>query len=249
MIEQTQTFADWLDIVFARAGQTATPQIRSRLLIFVQMLREWNEQINLTRITDDEGIAVRHILDSLTLLPHLESVRLPITNGHPLRLIDIGSGAGLPGLVLKIIHPEWELVMLDALAKRLRFLDAVIQTLALTGAATWHGRAEDGARQPELREQFDVVTARAVAPLAVLAELCLPFVRVGGIFLAMKGDPDGEWPAAARSVKLLGGELERLDTFCLPGTEMRRAILCFRKLKTTPPSYPRQAGRPEKQPL
>lgn len=248
------TCRTWLHEISRRLDRSFDDRASMRFETYVNMLRQWNQKINLTAITDDEGIAVRHLLDSLTLLEPIERFereqqgrdagRLP-----RLRLVDVGTGAGFPGLPLKIIRPDWDVLLLDSLAKRLGFLEAVIKELALEGTHTWHDRAEDAGHRQELRGQFDLVTARAVAPLPILCEYCLPLLRRDGLFLAMKGNPDAEWPAAAHAVRILGGKLDRIDAFTLPGTDMQRSIIAIRKIGTTPDLYPRKAGKPEKQPL
>lgn len=241
-------FGDWLDEIGSRLDRPFSRSAKAQLTTYIGLLRVWNERINLTAIVDDEGVAIRHILDSLMLLAPLEAFEQK-GNRQGLSLIDIGTGAGFPGLPLKIVRPDWQVLLLDSLVKRLNFLDAVIDALRLEGVRTRHDRAEDGGHRPDLREQFDVATARAVAPLPVLCEYCLPFVRVGGLFMAMKGNPDEEWPAAGHAVRLLGGELEQIVSFRLPGTSMQRSIIQIRKTGKTPPLYPRKAGKPEKQPL
>ena len=249
MTHPVRSFSDWLDDMALRSGQAFSRSQHQQLVDYVNLLREWNEKINLTAVLDDEGIAVRHLLDSLTLLPILDGLAAAKGSAASMRFVDVGTGAGLPGLVLKIMRPDWEGVLMDALAKRLHFIDAVVARLNLTGLVTWHSRAEDAGRLRDMREQFDLSVARAVAPLAVLAEYCLPFTRVGGLFVAMKGRPENEWPQAARAVSLLGGELEDLQQFVLPGTDMQRSLFCIRKISPVPKHYPRRAGRPEKQPL
>ena len=265
----------WLDEISRRLNRSFDACARGRFETYVNLLRQWNEKINLTAITDDEGIAVRHLLDSLTLLEPIErfereqwaardpNLRLVLEHNQSagfdqnhaaervprLRLVDVGTGAGFPGLPLKILRPDWDVLLLDSLTKRLVFLEAVIKELALEGIHTWHDRAEDAGHRQELRGQFDLVTARAVAPLPILCEYCLPLLRRDGMFLAMKGNPDAEWPGASHAVRILGGELERIDAFTLPGTDMQRSIITIRKIGTTPGMYPRKAGKPEKQPL
>ncbi|MDW7655602.1 MAG: 16S rRNA (guanine(527)-N(7))-methyltransferase RsmG [Bacillota bacterium] len=248
MDEQRRSFGEWIEIIAHRSGQSISADQRDQLIDFVMLLRTWNGQINLTAVTDDEGIAIKHLLDSLTVLPLLDETASG-QQGGTLSLVDVGTGAGVPGLLLKIMRPDWHCILMDALAKRLRFLDAVIAQLGLEQITTWHGRAEDAGRLPAMRDRHALVVARAVAPLHVLAELCLPLVRVNGRFVAMKGNPDSEWPQAGRAVRLLGGELESLQQFTLPGTDMQRSLFCIRKRQPTPAIYPRKAGKPEKQPL
>jgi 16S rRNA (guanine527-N7)-methyltransferase len=221
---------------------------RAQFLRYAALLREWNEKINLTAITDDEGIAVRHLLDSLTLLPDVRDMQARFPN-RQVSLVDVGTGAGFPGLPLKIACPELDVVLVDSLAKRVRFLETVIAELGLKGIRAVHGRAEDAARDKHLREKFDLATARAVAPLPVLCEYCLPFVRTGGQFLAMKGQAADEMEGAARAIKILGGELAAITVFQLPGTDMNRTIIRIAKIWPTPGTYPRKAGKVEKDPL
>ncbi len=216
--------------------------------LYAQMLKEWNERMNLTNITDDQGIALRHFVDSLTLVPHIEK-EIKRKHGSPLSLIDVGTGAGFPGIPLKVAIPELEVTLLDSLRKRIGFLDAVCEALSLRGISTVHGRAEDAGRSKAHRENYDVATARAVASLPILCEYCMPFVRIGGVFLAMKGYADEEVEAARKAVVTLGGTIEDRFDFTLPGTDMRRSIIVIRKVRSTPPKFPRQAGKPEKEPL
>jgi len=248
MIESPLTWSGWLDEIGRRIGRPFTPLMCEQLTTYIELLRTWNAQINLTAILDDEGIAIRHLLDSLVLLPTIESLEQSGLK-RPLRLIDIGTGAGFPGIPLKIVRPEWQVTLLDSLAKRLRFLDVVIQNLNLADIQTWHDRAEDGARRRTLRENYDIAVARAVAALPVLCEYCLPYVRIGGLFIAMKGSLEQEWPAAEQAVRQLGGKLENILEFPLPGTDFQRSLVIIRKVRPTPPIYPRKAGKPEKQPL
>lgn len=244
-----ETIREWIDDVIERMQLQISEQSRSQLIQYVDLLKEWNKQFNLTRVTDDEGIAVRHIMDSLTLLPYLDQITADTEVGACRSMVDVGTGAGFPGLPIKILRPDWSIVLIDSLSKRIRFLNEVIENLQLQTIRTWHGRAEDAGRNQLFRERFDVATARAVAPLSVLSEYCLPLVQPGGYFLAMKGRIESEWPAGQRSVTLMGGRLERIDTMLLPGTDMNRAILVIRKIEKTPDTYPRKAGRPEKSPL
>ena len=215
---------------------------------YARLLKEWNEKMNLTNITDDKGIAIRHFIDSLTLVSHLEEEAAKKKNKH-LSLIDVGTGAGFPGIPLKVAMPSLEVTLLDSLRKRVGFLDAVCAALELKGIRTVHSRAEDAGLSREYREKFDVATARAVASLPVLCEYCLPFVKVGGIFLAMKGIAEEEVETAKKAIVTFGGTLETLHHFTLPGTDMNRSIIVIRKIRATPAKYPRQAGKPEKEPI
>ena len=211
---------------------------------YYDLLVEWNSFMNLTGITDYEEVMLKHYLDSLVL-------KLPINgeNKH-IKLIDVGTGAGFPGLPLKIAYPEAEVVLFDSLNKRIKFLDEVINTLGLKNVTTIHGRAEDGGINPKLREQFDVSVSRAVADLAVLSEYNLPFVKVGGYFVAYKSkDVDAEVEKSRKAISILGGEVEKIDKFTLPETDIERALVYIKKVKNTGKKYPRKAGIPGKEPL
>ena len=213
-------------------------QIR-QLQDYALLLQDWNERMNLTAITDDTGIAQKHFLDSLTAL---------CTNRVQGRVIDVGCGAGFPGLVLKIAKPEISLTLLDSLQKRIRFLETVTAELNLSGVEFVHARAEDGARR--VREQFDTVVSRAVANMTVLSELCLPILKVGGYFLALKGPlADAELQAAERAIVILGGKVEEVFSAQIPGTDLSHKIIIVKKVRQTPRQYPRKAGIPAKMPL
>ncbi|MBQ2066624.1 MAG: 16S rRNA (guanine(527)-N(7))-methyltransferase RsmG, partial [Clostridiales bacterium] len=216
--------------------------------IYASMLREKNKVMNLTAVDDEQGIAMKHFIDSLTLCPYIRAEEEKAA-GKTIRLADVGTGAGFPGLPLKISMPELDVTLMDSLAKRLNFLGEVTERLGLEKVSLVHTRAEDGGRDKRYRERYDVVTARAVARLPVLAEYCLPFVKVGGVFLAMKGHAEEEVADAAKAIATLGGTIEKTDTFTLPGTDMERTIVVIRKVRPTPPRYPRKAGTPAKEPL
>lgn len=243
----TPDIGGWLDRIAPFLDEPLSEAQTRQLLQYASLLREWNEKINLTAIVDDEGIAVRHFQDSLTILPNLRKVQAH--SQQPIVLADVGTGAGFPGLVIKIACPEIEVILIDALAKRLKFLDAVIAELGLAGIRTVHARAEDAGRLPQLRERCDVVVARAVAALPVLAEYCLPLVRTQGVFLAMKAQADDEIKAARQAIHLLGGDKAESRTFTLPGTDMTRTIVTVQKTRKTPSLYPRKAGKVEQNPL
>ena len=212
-----------------------------RFALYCTQLQEWNQRMNLTAITDDEGVAEKHFADSL--LP-LTMVQLPIGAS----LVDVGSGAGFPGLPMALARPDLRVTFLDSLQKRLTFLAQLTQMLGVP-AAMLHARAEDAGQDKAYREQFDVATARAVANLNALAEYCLPLVKVGGSFLAMKGASGEEELAAARgAIKKLGGEYKETRTLHLPGGDTRTLILC-KKISQTPTAYPRNGGKIAKSPL
>jgi len=215
---------------------------------YAEMLKEKNKVMNLTSITDDEGIALKHFIDSLTIASYIDAEQEKIKN-RKLTLIDVGTGAGFPGIPLKINKRDLDLTLLDSLAKRLKFLEEVAEELELDNVTFVHSRAEDAGRDAKYREQFDVATARAVANLPVLCEYCLPFVRKGGCFIAMKGKLDEELKNADKAISLLGGKIETVNEFQLPGTDADRTIVVIRKIKETPKRFPRQAGKPSKEPI
>lgn len=210
---------------------------------YYQLLVEWNEKMNLTAITEPQEVAVKHIIDSLSCY-HADFF-LPKA-----RVVDVGTGAGFPGIPLKIYRPDLQLTLVDSLNKRLTFLQCVITELGLKDVTVVHARAEEGARKKELREKYDVALSRAVARLNVLSELCLPFVAVGGCFIALKGAQyEEEANEARQAVSLLGGKLIKTQPVKLPGLDDKRAVLYIQKEKSTPGTYPRKPGTPEKKPL
>ncbi len=209
-----------------------------QLVAYARLLIEWNEKINLTAICDEEGIATKHFLDSGAAL------RTGYVNG---KVIDVGTGAGFPGLVLKILKPEIELTLLDSLAKRLNFLTAVSEEIGAE-AEMVHARAEDGGRT--MREQFDTAVSRAVANMTVLSELCLPFVKVGGYFLALKGPlADEELENAKRAIYVLGGEVVGIFAVDIPKTDLNHKIIIVKKVRHTLRQYPRKPGIAAKNPI
>ena len=211
---------------------------------YYEILVEWNSFMNLTGITEYEEVMLKHYLDSLVL-------RLPIDGSNlNIKLIDVGTGAGFPGLPLKIAYPDTKVVLFDSLNKRIKFLDEVIAQLGLKGISTVHGRAEDGGKSKELREQFDVSVSRAVADLSVLSEYNLPFVKVGGYFVAYKsGEIDEELEKSKKAILILGGQIEKVDKFKLPETDIERSLVYIKKVKNTPKKFPRKAGLPAKEPI
>ncbi len=236
-----------------------------RFARFYTLLRDWNERMNLTRIVDPEDVQRKHFLDSLAPLPVLaeevarqdeEAGAAPILDpiphllNKPWRAVDIGAGAGLPGLALKIVWPRLRLTLLDATLKKVRFMNEAILRLGLSHAVAVHGRAEEMGRDPGFREQFDLVLARGLAAMATLAEYTLPFARVGGWVLAYKG-PRGpeEMASAFRAVETLGGYVERVAPVFVPGLSERRFAILIRKVEHTPYPYPRGRGLPRKRPL
>ena len=203
---------------------------------YFELLAEWNEKMNLTAITDESGVALKHFADSLSLLNFVD---IPQNSS----LADVGTGAGFPGVVLKIARPDIKLTLIDSLNKRLVFLNEVCSQLGID-AEFIHSRAEDGARDEKLRESFDFVASRAVARMNVLSEYCLPYVKVGGAFCAMKGaQANEEFKESLNAINTLGGKLENKYFFELPENGGERAIAVVRKVRNTPQKYPRQSGK------
>jgi len=238
-VERTTWFAD-------RLGESGIPLSDSQLEQFetyYRLLVEWNEKMNLTGITEREAVYEKHFFDSVSL-----SFCVPMRDAAS--LADIGSGAGFPSIPLKICFPHLRILIVDSLNKRIQFLHHIVASLGLRDVDCVHGRAEDVARNAAYRDRFDIVTARAVAKLNVLNELCLPFAKPGAVFAAMKGtDPSVEIVDASRSLRELKGKVEQVHEMKLPFEQSDRHIVLVRKTGSTPPKYPRKAGLPLKQPL
>lgn len=210
---------------------------------YYELLIEWNKVMNLTAITDPQEVAVKHIIDSIAAYDE----KLFVTGTS---VIDVGTGAGFPGLPLKIFFPAIKLTLMDSLNKRVKFLQTVVDELGLTDVACVHARAEEGARNKTYREQFDIAVSRAVARLPVLCEYCLPFVKRGGYFLALKGrEYQDEIKEAAKAIKVMGGSKVTERLVKLPALDDVRAIITIRKDMPTPKAYPRKAGTPAKKPI
>ena len=208
---------------------------------YMNILIEWNKFMNLTGITDPKEIIIKHFIDSLTVLDKIDKNNT---------IIDVGTGAGFPGIPIKIASPDTEVVLLDSLNKRVNFLNEVIKKLQLKGIKTVHGRAEDYGRDKNYREKYDVAIARAVAPLNILLEYLMPFVRVKGKCLCMKGaNSEEEISLSKRAIEKLGGKLIYTEEFLIPNTDMKRKIVEIEKIKNTEEKYPRKAGIPSKEPL
>lgn len=212
-----------------------------KFAVYMELLREWNEKINLTAITDEEGILVKHFFDSCSISEFVDNNS---------KIIDVGTGAGFPGLPLKIVNDTLNLTLVDSLNKRINFLNEVKNKLGLKNVETVHGRAEDVGIDKKYREKYDFAVSRAVAELRILVEYLLPLVKVGGKVIAMKGpNIDEEVENAKRAVKLLGGEIERIESFRLGNTDNERTVIIIKKIKNTESKYPRKAGIPRKNPL
>ena len=210
---------------------------------YLSLLLEWNEKMNLTAITDPVEVVQKHFIDCISVLPHLG-----LQGGET--MIDVGTGAGFPGVPLKIASPALQVTLLDALQKRLTFLDTLTQSLQLSDVTLVHSRAEDGGQNPDLREQFDLCVSRAVANLAVLLEYCLPFVKVGGKLAALKGpDATQEIEQAQNALQIVGGKVTAVIPITIPHTDLQHQLVLVEKIAPTPQRYPRKAGKISKKPL
>ncbi len=223
-------------------GIELTDRQFQQFIDYYEMLVEKNKVMNLTAITELKEVINKHFIDSLSI------VRVMRLNNE--KVLDLGTGAGFPGIPLKIVYPETEIVLLDSLNKRLVFLEEVIQKLELAKIKTLHGRAEDYGKDPNYREQFDVCVSRAVAKLSSLSEYCLPYVKKGGYFIPYKsGKSDEEIKQSNKALQILGAQIEKVDNFILPGTDFERVLILLKKVGITPKNYPRSAGKPSKEPL
>lgn len=208
---------------------------------YMNLLLEWNEKINLTAITEPKEVILKHFIDSITINMYLNEID---------NAMDIGTGAGFPAIPLKILNSEKKFTLVDSLNKRIKFLENVCKKLNLNNIECLHARAEELARNKEYRQRYDVVTSRAVARLSTLLEYMLPFVKVGGRCICMKGaNIKEELDEANKAIEILGGRIEKVDLLLLPDSDMERNIIVIKKVKETPNTYPRKAGMPSKQPI
>lgn len=239
----SKNMADKFEQQLADLDIKLTKRQKMQFYRYYEMLTEWNKVMNLTGITEYDQVNEKHFVDSLSVTKAVD-----IRKYHS--LIDIGTGAGFPGIPLKIVYPHLQVILLDSLQKRIKFLDVVIEELGLENIKTLHGRAEDYAKKPEYREQFDICVSRAVANISTLSEYCIPYIKVSGMFISYKSEEiDEEAKKAEKAVKLLGGEIEEIIKFQLPGTEIGRSFVKIRKKEQTKKKYPRKAGLPAKEPL
>jgi len=223
---------------FCSIGINLTPKQTERFICYYNLLLEWNNKINLTTILDWEDVVKKHFADSMTASKYIQKNQT---------LIDVGSGAGFPGIPLKIYDESLDVTLLDSLNKRVIFLNEVIGSLNLKKIKAIHSRAESAAGNEEFRQAYDVVCSRAVAKLNVLAEYCLPLLKTGGIFIAYKTKDDVELSSAKNAIRILGGEVEKIDEFNL--FDFKRKLIIIKKIKSTPPEFPRDAGKIKSKPL
>lgn len=216
-------------------------EVLNKFLVYMTNLLEWNEKINLTAITDEDDIILKHFIDSLTILEYIPEKS---------NVIDVGTGAGFPGIPLKIVREDINMTLMDSLNKRITFLNEIINKLGLKKINAIHSRAEELAKIPEHREKYDIAVSRAVANLSTLSEYMIPFVKVGGKCICMKGSNiEEELKTAKNAIKELGGEIEKVINFKLPDSDNERNIIIIKKVRNTKNKYPRKAGMPSKEPL
>lgn len=214
----------------------------SQFDLYFELLLEWNSFMNLTAITELQEVIDKHFVDSIALGKYVSLNKKSI--------LDLGTGAGFPGIPIKIMYPDAKIVLMDSLNKRIKFLNAVIEKLQLTEINAVHGRAEDMAHSIIYREQFDICTSRAVANLSTLSEYCVPFVKTNGYFVSYKTEhANDEIDEAKKAVKVLGGMIEKIEEYQLPDTDMGRTLVFIRKTNRTKALYPRKAGTPSKEPI
>ena len=236
-------FVDELKVAATEYGLNLIEDQISAFNKYYELLYEWNKKINLTAITEPKDVAIKHMVDSLSCF----KADLFKENTS---LIDVGTGAGFPGLPLKIFYPSLKLTLLDSLNKRVKFLQLVVDELGLKDVEVIHARSEEAARNKKYREKFDLATARAVARLPIICEYCLPFVKEGGTFIALKGRQyEEEATQAQKAIKVLGGEISDIMPVKLPEIDDKRAVIYIKKVKSTPKTYPRKAGTPERNPI
>lgn len=228
---------------FKSCGIEISDEQTDRFFKFYRMVIEKNEIMNLTAITDYEDFIIKHFLDSAMI------GRVISFKGNE-RVLDIGTGAGFPGIPVKILYPDTDILLLDSLNKRLKFLDEVIEKLGLKDIKTIHSRAEELQAKGDYRESFDICVSRAVSALPTLCEYCMPYVKEGGNFVAYKAvNADEEIKEAENAIKVLGGKIEKIDRFVIAGSDYERVLISIKKVKSTPKKYPRSGGKPQKMPL
>lgn len=224
-------------------GNTLTELQEQQFIRYYEMLIEKNKVMNLTAITEFDGVVLKHYMDSLSIGTVMDMDKIT-------SMIDIGTGAGFPGIPIKIVYPHIKVTLMDSLNKRIKFLQEVINELELEGIDAIHSRAEDLAKREDYREQFDLCVSRAVANLSSLSEYCIPFLKKGGSFVSYKaGNSEDEINMAQKAIQILGGKIERTEEFFLPESDIARTLVVIEKVKETPKKYPRKAGLPTAEPI
>lgn len=236
-------YFDMLNEACQSMGLSFDEEKYNKFIKYKDLIKEWNQKINLTAITDDEEIIKKHFIDSIKVF-NCDYVK------NAKSIIDIGTGGGFPGVPMRIVKEDSKMVLLDSLNKRINFLNEVINDLNLSNIKTIHGRAEDFAQTAEYRQRFDLAVSRAVANLTVLLEFCLPYVKIGGYFVALKGPAiEEEIKAAEGALKALGGKIEKIIEVDIEGSDLKHNLLVVKKIKDTPKKYPRKAGMVTKNPI
>lgn len=234
-------FFEYLESLSVEIGINLNDFQIEKYFNYMNLLIEWNNKFNLTAITEEKDIILKHFIDCMTVFKYI---------GDEDSVIDVGTGAGFPGIPIAINRENAKITLLDSLNKRIVFLQEVVNSLSLNSAIALHGRAEDFARNNVYREKFDVAVSRAVANLSTLLEYLMPFVKVGGKCICMKGsDVDEELKEAEFAINVLGGKIEKIDSFCLPNSDIKRNIIIIKKIRGISDNYPRKAGIPSKSPL
>lgn len=245
-MERLMEKREYLVESFQKFGYELSEKQINQFLTYADMLVEWNEKMNLTAITEFEEIVWKHFIDSVAVYQS-KCVPKELFNGH---MIDVGTGAGFPGIPLKIIYPNLRITLLDSLNKRIGFLQEVVKACELNQVELVHGRAEDYGRDPKYREKYDLCVSRAVANLATLSEYCIPFIRRGGTFISYKAaDIKDELKAGKKAVSVFGAEVKEVDSFVINGSDIPRSLIIMKKINSTPKKYPRKAGTPSKSPI
>ncbi len=234
-------FEEFLSDGCRKMGFEIDNKTKNQFFKYKELLVEWNKKMNLTAIEDEKDIIIKHFLDSISIIPHIPD--------NCENCADIGTGAGFPGIPVKIMRSDIKVTLIDSLEKRVKFLNKVNEELKLKAIWAIHARAEDLGRDIKHREKYRVCTARAVASLNVLLEYCLPFVEVGGLFIAMKGSSIEEIKTSKNVLRVLGGEIIDIKREILPLSDIKRNVIIIRKFRQIPTSYPRKAGKPSKHPL
>lgn len=235
-----EIFSEELEIAAKQIEIELTKKQIEKYYNYMNLLLEWNEKINLTAIIEPREIILKHFVDSLTIAKYIKDDE---------KLIDVGTGAGFPGIPLSIVKENTDIVLLDSLNKRINFLEEVKENLKLENITTIHGRAEEFGKNKNEREKYDIATSRAVAPLNILLEYLLPLVKVGGRAICMKGSNIEEIENAKNALEILGGQIEKIEEITLPNSDIKRNIIIVKKVKNTPSKYPRKPGTPSKEPI